>query len=411
MTRSATKADARLRLEDLIFTRTDGRGVIQSGNAVFQSISVYAWERIIGAPHRIVRHDDMPKGLFHLLWDNIKAGQPMAAYVQNMAEDGTSYWVFSTILPLEDGYISLRLKPSGDYLWKLIPIYQAVRAEERAGTLTPQESGEKIVQAVKALGFADYAEFMTFALRDEALSRDTILRRPRGGTRDNLTEMFREIRKMESRAFKVEQTFRKTHQIPYNMRLQAGRLEGSDGPISVISSNHRQMTQTLEENLARFSADSSVGAEAIRLALFKTSVAALVEEVARAYEAESDHGHWDKPGQLAELLTLASRYRNESVQEVRMLSERVRRFGQQCRDMRRMMSSLELTRIMCKIERSKIDGDHAGLDEIVNRLGDAQTSLNESFEEILNSVGDILSRSDDIQRNARSKSSRVPAAA
>lgn len=408
MSATATTADSRLRIEDLIFSRTDDRGVIQSGNDVFQQVSLYSWDRLVGAPHKIIRHGDMPKGVFYMLWETIKAGEPMGAYVQNLAEDGTSYWVFSTVLPLEDGYISLRLKPSGKYFTQIIPVYETVRAAERAGQLTPQQSAEKIVEAVRSLGFADYPEFMSFALRDEAWSRDGLLHRSRGAIRDNLAEMFRDIREMEQRAIKVEETFRKTHQIPYNMRLQAGRLEGSDGPISVISSNHRQMTQSLEENLERFTTDSSVGADAIRMALFRTSVAILLEEVAQAYETESDHGHWDKARQLTELRGLALRYRDQSVLEVRTLSDRVRRFGQQCRDMRRMMSGLELTRIMCKIERSKFDGDHAGLDEIVNRLAEAQTSLGRNFEEILNSVGNILSLSDEIQRSARAQDRTRP---
>ena len=408
MSATATTADSRLRIEDLIFSRTDDRGVIQSGNDVFQQVSLYSWDRLVGAPHKIIRHGDMPKGVFYMLWETIKAGEPMGAYVQNLAEDGTSYWVFSTVLPLEDGYISLRLKPSGKYFTQIIPVYETVRAAERAGQLTPQQSAEKIVEAVRSLGFADYPEFMSFALRDEARSRDGLLHRSRDAIRDNLAEMFRDIREMEQRAIKVEETFRKTHQIPYNMRLQAGRLEGSDGPISVISSNHRQMTQSLEENLERFTTDSSVGADAIRMALFRTSVAILLEEVAQAYETESDHGHWDKARQLTELRGLALRYRDQSVLEVRTLSDRVRRFGQQCRDMRRMMSGLELTRIMCKIERSKFDGDHAGLDEIVNRLAEAQTSLGRNFEEILNSVGNILSLSDEIQRSARAQDRTRP---
>jgi proline dehydrogenase len=171
------------------------------------------------------------------------------------------------------------------------------------------------------------------------------------------------------------------------------------------------MTQALEENLARFSAESSVGADAIRLALFKTSVAILLEEVARDYEAEAVHAHREKARQMTELRRLAQRYREPSVQEVRTVAERLRRFGQQCRDMRRMMSGLELTRIMCKIEPSNFDGDHAGLDEIVNRLANAQSSLSESFDKILNSASNILSRSDDVQRSACAPGRKVEPAA
>jgi hypothetical protein len=85
MAGSAATAESRLRIEDLIFSRTDERGVIQSFNDAFQYVSAYSHEKLIGAPHKIVRHDAMPKGVFYLLWETVKAGEPMGAYVQNMA--------------------------------------------------------------------------------------------------------------------------------------------------------------------------------------------------------------------------------------------------------------------------------------------------------------------------------------
>ena len=401
MTGRIAAIQSRFDIKDLFFTRTDGRGVIEAGNAVFQRVSHYDWDRLIGAPHRIIRHPDMPKGVFHLLWDTIQAGKPIGAYVQNLSQDEQPYWVFATVLPWEDGYVSVRLKPSCGHLDRIAPLYDALRAREVAGELTPEESAAEIVESVRGLGYADYEEFMSFALRDEVAARESALKRVPAAMPDSLVGMFRDIRHLEQQAGRVEATFNNTHQIPYNMRLQAGRLEASDGPISVISGNHRQMTQTLEEHMTRFSQDSAVGAEVVRLALFKTSVAHLVEELARVYATEDAASPGDKPAELARLGALADRYREQSVQEVRSLSDRVRRFGQQCRDMRRMMSGLELTRIMCKIERSKIDGDHAGLDEIVNRLADAQASLGKNFDQILQAVGDILQRSDAMQRAAQ----------
>ena len=398
MVRNMAGDNARFNLEDLLFSRTDERGIVQTGNAAFQEISVYSWEALEGAPHKIVRHPDMPKGVFFLLWRALKAKQPIGGYVQNMAEDGVPYWVFATMLPMGDSYISVRMKPTGPTLEKIIPLYQRLRRDENAGKLTPEESAAEIEAYVAEEGFSEYMEFVAFSLREEAAARDRSLHRPTNMVAEKLAEMFGSVRQLETHARKVEVTFRQTHQIPYNMRLQAGRLEGSDGPISVISSNHRQMTQTLEENLGRFSRDSAVGADSIRAALFKTCVSSLLEELYKRYSNETAEVPGNKEFELESLHKLSTTYTEDSLQEIRSLLDKVRRFGGQCRDMQRMMSGLELTRIMCKIERSKFDGEHAGLDEIVNRLADAQTSLGENFDEIQSAVDRILSRGEEIQR-------------
>jgi len=390
--------NTRFNIEDLLFSRTDDRGVIRTGNAAFQEISVYSWDTLEGAPHKIVRHPEMPKGVFFLLWRALKAKQPIGGYVQNMAEDGVPYWVFATMLPMEDSYISVRMKPTGPTLEKLIPLYQRLHREEKAGSLTPEESAGQIEAFVEEQGFSEYMEFVAFSLREEAAARSKSLHRPANTVAEKLAEMFGAVRQLETHARRVEATFRQTHQIPYNMRLQAGRLEGSDGPISVISSNHRQMTQTLEENLGRFSRDSAVGAESIRAAMFKTCTSNLLEELCKTFSAETEQVPGNKEFELSSLHKLASMYTEDSLHEVRSLLDKVRRFGGQCRDMQRMMSGLELTRIMCKIERSKFDGEHAGLDEIVNRLADAQTSLGKNFDEIQSAVDRILSRGEEIQR-------------
>ncbi len=398
MVRDTADANARFNLADLLFSRTDDRGIIRTGNAAFQEISVYSWEALEGAPHKIVRHPDMPKGVFFLLWRALQAKQPIGGYVQNMAEDGVPYWVFATMLPMEDSYISVRMKPTGSTLEKLLPLYERLRREEVAGNLSAEDSAAQIEAFVEELGFSDYTEFVAFSLREEAAARNEGLNRPVNMAADKLAEMFAAVRQLETHARKVETTFRQTHQIPYNMRLQAGRLEGSDGPISVISSNHRQMTQTLEENLSRFSRDSAVGAESIRAAMFKTCTSSLLEELYKLYSAENDQVPGNKEFELESLHKLSTTYTEDSLQEIRSLLDKVRRFGGQCRDMQRMMSGLELTRIMCKIERSKFDGEHAGLDEIVNRLADAQTSLGENFDEIQSAVDRILSRGEEVQR-------------
>lgn len=69
--------------EELFFSRTTLSGVIQSGNSVFRKISAFDWSDLINKPHSLIRHPDMPRGVFFLFWETLKSGKPIGAYVKN----------------------------------------------------------------------------------------------------------------------------------------------------------------------------------------------------------------------------------------------------------------------------------------------------------------------------------------
>ncbi|CAN0589027.1 unnamed protein product, partial [Ectocarpus sp. 12 AP-2014] len=118
------------RIEDLFMSRTDDRGVIQSGNQTFQRLSGHDWNTLIGAPHKIIRHPDMPKCVFRLFWDTLKAGDPVGAYVKNRSKEGRYYWVFAIALPVEDGFVSVRLKPSSRFFETVKGVYASLVEDE-----------------------------------------------------------------------------------------------------------------------------------------------------------------------------------------------------------------------------------------------------------------------------------------
>ncbi len=89
--------EAPFKIDETFYSRTDERGVIKSGNFVFRRVADYSWDEMIGAPHKIIRHPDMPKAVFWLLWDTIKRGEAIGAYVKNLAKDGLYYWVFAVV--------------------------------------------------------------------------------------------------------------------------------------------------------------------------------------------------------------------------------------------------------------------------------------------------------------------------
>jgi aerotaxis receptor len=101
----------------LIVSRTDLAGNITHVNDAFVEISGYDIDELIGKPHYILRHPDMPKAAYKDLWSTAEAGQKWHGYVKNLCKDGSHYWVYATVVPNVRrgetvGYTSVRRKPS-----------------------------------------------------------------------------------------------------------------------------------------------------------------------------------------------------------------------------------------------------------------------------------------------------------
>lgn len=122
--------------DEIIVSKTDVKGRITYANQIFARVAGYRVDELVGQPHSIVRHPDMPRCVFKLLWDTIEAKQEIFAYVLNMAKNGDHYWVFAYVTPTLDragniiGYHSNRRKPDRDKIEKVAPLYQALLAEE-----------------------------------------------------------------------------------------------------------------------------------------------------------------------------------------------------------------------------------------------------------------------------------------
>jgi len=98
----------------VIISQTDLKGVITYANRAFSEVSGYSVEELVGKPHNILRHPDMPKAAFEKMWSTIQSGQAWNGLVKNLRKDGKYYWVDTEILPVKDennnitGYIAAR---------------------------------------------------------------------------------------------------------------------------------------------------------------------------------------------------------------------------------------------------------------------------------------------------------------
>lgn len=121
----------------LIVSRTDLDGVITHANDAFVHMSGWERDELIGTPHSILRHPDLPKVAFKGLWDDVQAGKKWHGYVKNLRKDGGFYWVYATIIPNVRGgkivgYTSVRRQPSREKIAEMSALYKELKAQETA---------------------------------------------------------------------------------------------------------------------------------------------------------------------------------------------------------------------------------------------------------------------------------------
>jgi len=112
----------------LIVSTTDKTGVITHVNQSFIEMSGYTEDELIGSPHSILRHPDMPPAAFKDLWDTVNRGEKWQGFVKNLRKDGGYYWVKATVIPNVRngqvvGYTSVRRKPSRTKVEECVKLY------------------------------------------------------------------------------------------------------------------------------------------------------------------------------------------------------------------------------------------------------------------------------------------------
>ncbi|HEY9899082.1 MAG TPA: PAS domain-containing protein [Pantanalinema sp.] len=156
-----------MREDDFIVSKTNTKGIITYGNRTFIEFSGYSAQELIGTNHNIIRHPDMPRAAFKLLWDTISTGKEFFAYVKNLAKDGSFYWVFANVTPDFDangkiiGYFSVRRKPKESAIQAVSELYRLMVAEEqRLGGRAGMEGSTALLLKILADKGMSYEELV-----------------------------------------------------------------------------------------------------------------------------------------------------------------------------------------------------------------------------------------------------------
>jgi len=162
-----TSVEKVMREDDFIVSKTDTKGRITYGNRIFIEYSGYSAAELLGAQHNIIRHPDMPRAVFKLLWDTIQARQECFAYVKNMAKDGSFYWVYANVTPSFGtdgsllGYYSVRRKPKASAVKTVTDLYRAMlEAEQRTGARDAIGASTRLLTDLLREKGAEYDEFI-----------------------------------------------------------------------------------------------------------------------------------------------------------------------------------------------------------------------------------------------------------
>jgi len=123
-----------------LVSTTDLKGRILYCNPMFIEVSGYEKEELLGQPHNIVRHPDMPEEAYRDMWHTIASGNPWSAPVKNRRKDGTFYWVMANVTPLMQGdqptgYMSVRTEATREQIQAADALYKQMQAEKQAGQL------------------------------------------------------------------------------------------------------------------------------------------------------------------------------------------------------------------------------------------------------------------------------------
>ncbi|QXT38403.1 PAS domain-containing protein [Gymnodinialimonas ceratoperidinii] len=378
--------------EELFFSRSDPRGVVTGGNGVFVRVSGYSWEELMGAPHKTVRHEDMPRAVFWLIWRSIKAGQPIGAYVKNRAKDGRYYWVFAIVIAEGEGFVSVRLKPTSPMLDTVKALYARIRAAELAEDIEPEQSAQALLAELAELGFPDYGSFMSYALSQEIRSRDAHLRRGANSQMERFAETLTQLDTIRKEGRAIVTGFKAIEGSPKNMRIHATRMGERAAPLGVISTNFDDISNNIKSGIRPFLDGLDHMADRLCAGLFVNCAFSMLSEIIVQFAEEPDHDIATVTrAEMARLVAERPQRRAEGKNVLHEVLKEMACFEAACRMLKRTLSGLNIMRVMSEIETARIGDPTGSMSEIILRLQRFQSLTHSSLQAIEARNGQIQS--------------------
>lgn len=379
---ASSREEVSFGFEEIFFSRTDEKGLILSGNSVFQRVSGYEWEELRRKPHNLIRHPDMPKAVFWLLWDTIRKGAPIGAYVKNKAKDGRFYWVFAIVTPIDGGFLSVRLRPSSTLFDVVKKEYASLRSLEIENRLRADESATLLLSQLQELGFRDYRTFMSTALSQEIATRNVETNREEDICIAHFDTLVGLSQKLLDHTTSIFRAYRESEHVPINLQIQAVKLGNQGAPISTIASNYTDISTEAKHSMTLVMEFGQKVADTINEGLFLIGTARTQKEVLEFFKRETPNDVASHEREITYLGQQQNAYAQKAIEGLKAISSRVAQFQQTCAGMRKLTLGLEITSMMGKIESSRLNTFDTNLNNLIGDLDVFQNSILSSLNEM-----------------------------
>lgn len=374
-------------VREVFFSRTDHRGIIKAGNYVFRRVANYDWHEMLDAPHRIIRHPDMPRGVFWLFWNQLKQGKAVGAYVKNRAQDGLHYWVFAVVAPNSDGFLSARVKPTSPMIKLIKQEYADLLLAEKEEKLSPEDSAKRLLSRLKELGFPEYDLFASHALSEELIARDNGIGQPEDEKIVRFRRVLGAAETLRDQTRGLIEEFSSMRTIPHNMRVIASRLEPTGGPVSTLSKNYgaisEEMSDWFEHHVVGEQSNFAAIYGSVSLSMFLVGMARILQECDIQLDQERRRlGEIDLEHERQILKNQVTEYTEKAQSGLSQVREEADRILRACGTMHRHVLGLSSTRVLCKIESGRTAGAEDGLEDIIRQLGVFQERISKRLTSI-----------------------------
>lgn len=396
-----TQSESPFGFDEFFFSTTDKRGVIRYGNDVFVRVSVYPKEDMLGAPHSLIRHPDMPRAVFKEFWNFLNQGKAVGAYVKNLAGNGSYYWVYAFAFPIGDGYLSVRFKPSSELFQTVQGLYKEVLQYEHEGH-SLEESHQYLLLKIQEAGFADYESFMMKAVMEELKSRAAQVQGAQAGssaapgagqitavtntTTRKLNDVFDKLRdfqganqSLDSAMGRLDQGFQQLKFISINMKIAAAKFGEMAASLGVVSHEFSVLSGTIEKHLGGLSGFVQELSGVIQKCVLRAAALNVQMLMVDFFVRES----------IAKLATSENAF-DEMLQNQQAFSDL---FAQYCQNLDKEFSELKKSLSAISFEMLEVAKFVTGL-EVVRQMGAIESArtaeIKNSFTHYLEAMDDFI---------------------
>lgn len=386
-----TLSESPFGFDEFFFSTTNKRGVIASGNDIFVRVSGYPREKILGAPHSLIRHPDMPRAVFKVLWDFIQSGKSIGAYVKNMASNGSYYWVFAFVFPIDQGYLSIRFKPSSPIFNTVEELYKEIlEFEKENGDL--EKSVELLVRKIQEKGFSSYDEFMVQAALTELEAREEKVKEQEQAKAsilgdykerqkveaisevskvalENLADAFHRIQDFQTSRQIFEKTiedlgagFNHLKYISFNMTISAAKFGTVAASLGVVSKEFSELSGQIEEHFKGLSDFIQMLSSVIQQCAFRISALHVQMLMVDFFVKESiaklrisDNAFAQMHETQADFAKLFKDYAIEFQNEITSLTSNLKEIQSKFDEVRKFITGLEVIKQIGAVESARVD--------------------------------------------------------